>query len=80
MVGSGEARRQREKDGNHPFRSSTRILDSPPAQLFCRRFTAHSIYASVGTPSSTTNGSMVTGMVSPGGGGVPGCTVWPAPP
>ena len=53
---------------NHPFRSSARILDGPLARLFCRHFNAHSTSPSVGTPSSTTNDSMVTGMVSPGGG------------
>ena len=42
--------------------------NGPPARLFRRHFTAHSISASVGTPSSTAKGSMVTGMLSPGGG------------
>ena len=53
---------------SHPLRSSARILDGPPARLFRRRFTALSISTSVGTPSSTAKGSMVTGMVFPGGG------------
>ena len=46
------------------------VEDGVPTEawLFRRRFTAHSISASVGTPSSTAKGSMVTGMVFPGGG------------
>ena len=55
------------------LRSSARILDGPPARLFRRRFTAHSIYASVGTPSTTTKGSIVTRMLTPGG--ISGCIV-----
>ena len=71
MGGKTPAKQPRQgavKDaGRGPERVVGGILDGPPARLFCRRFTAHSTSASEGTPYSTSNGSIVTGMVSPGG-------------
>ena len=50
---------------NHPFKLSACISEASPERWFHSRLTNHSISSSVGTNSSTGNGSMDTGMFHP---------------